>query len=164
MNNYELIRTAAGCIAVIVDQDDECKRLFIKVSGLKVLDRVLDTPNIPVQTSICKVIWALVQQEQVAIKLVQDGMMGKIVRLMFLDDPPVQCEAAGIHIYRQKKNRRRGRRRETVYRQGERQGETQGERQGERERHTQRGGGARKRQRQGQKQRQCMYTCMNTCI
>jgi hypothetical protein len=98
MNNYELVRTAAGCIAVIVDQDDECKQLLIKMSGLKVLDRVLDTPNIPVQTSICKVIWALVQQEQVAIKLVQDGMMGKIVRLMFLDDPPVQCEAAGVYM------------------------------------------------------------------
>ena len=96
MNNYELVRTAAGAIAMLVDQDDECKQQLIKMSGLKVLDRVLDTPNIPVQTSICRVICNLVQQEQVAISLVKEGMMSKIVRLMFLDDPPVQCEAAGI--------------------------------------------------------------------
>ena len=96
MNNYELVRTAAGAIAMIVDQDDESKELLIKMSGLMVLDRVLDTPNIPVQTSICKVIFALVQGEKVATALVKEGMMGKIVRLMFLDDPPVQCEAAAI--------------------------------------------------------------------
>ena len=96
MNNYELVRSAAGAIAVIVGQDDECKELLIRMHGLKVLDRVLDTPNIPVQTSICKVIWALVQQEKVATALVNEGMMQKIVGLMFLEDPPVQCEAAGI--------------------------------------------------------------------
>ena len=96
MNNYELVRTAANAIAVIVDKDDESKELLIKISGLNVLDRVLDTPNIPVQTSICKVISALVRQEKVAFALVKEGMVGKIVRLMFLDDPPVQCEAAAI--------------------------------------------------------------------
>ena len=96
MNNYELVRTAANAIAVIVDKDDESKELLIKINGLNVLDRVLDTPNIPVQTSICKVISALVRQEKVAFALVKEGMVGKIVRLMFLDDPPVQCEAAAI--------------------------------------------------------------------
>ena len=40
MNNYELVRTAAGAIAMLVDQDDECKQQRIKMSGLKVLDRV----------------------------------------------------------------------------------------------------------------------------
>ena len=96
MNNWELARTAAGAIAMIVDQDDESKELLIKMSGLNVLDRVLDTPNIPVQTSICKVISALVAQEKVANMLIKHGMMEKIVRLMFIDDPPVQCEAAAI--------------------------------------------------------------------
>ena len=96
MSNWELARTAAGAIAMIVDQDDECKELLIKMSGLNVLDRVLDTPNIPVQTSICKVITAMVAQEKVAKMLIEHGMMEKIVRLMFLDDPPVQCEAAAI--------------------------------------------------------------------
>ncbi len=69
---------------------------FTRLRGVAVLNRILDTPSIPLQAAICRAVCVLLKTHQVALSFAQNGLIDKMQQLLLLDDPALQCEAAAV--------------------------------------------------------------------
>eukprot|EP00960_Hanusia_phi_P071464 767561-Hanusia_phi.AAC.2 len=112
-NIQAMIRESVNMIRALCEREEEECESFLEQGGIEIVMRVLLTPNIPIQTSICALSSALVKHEkvrragglgreqmagtegkQVAKQLVARGLAAGLIDFMLVDDPHLQLEAA----------------------------------------------------------------------
>ena len=95
-NSISLQRESVKAIAALCEENEDYQLEFMKLEGISVLSRMLKTPSIPLKAAICKAVAALVLSHKVAVSFIENGLVNDVMQFMFLDDPPLQCEAASV--------------------------------------------------------------------
>ena len=79
-NSWDLQRETLKALAIIVDDNELGTAIFLEFGGVGMLHMTIASASIPVKASTCKVIGTLVKSQSIAKKLLEDSLLGKVVR------------------------------------------------------------------------------------